>query len=468
MMKKILVLMLTIAIIVLSGLQASAFAADFPDVPYTHINYDAIMRLTKLGVVAGYEDGTFGPKKEITRTEFCALMSRTLGYDKDTYKVKDIPFSDVPENYWGRAYISFCYEKGLVNGMGDNLFAPADKVTVAQVVKMVVCAAERENEASRHTGKLWYSGYMKVAELYGLLAENNQEPGDNAFRSNAAQLVYNLIESGLVPEADTDVDVTVEEPEQDKPVKDETDTEDETNDDKTESEDEENAVDEDEEVLSELEKEYAQKDFSDVKVILVDAGHNYSGKDIGARIEEKELKEEIITWEIADRLRKKLEKMGYTVVMTREEVTDNIEPASQLESLQARVDLAHKVSADLFISIHCNMGGGTGTETYCFKPGGYSERLAKLVQKNITENTGLRDRGVKNANFYVIKNTLMPAILVETAFMDNESDTEVITSAKGQELIAQAIADSVKKYDSMDPLVVEKSVADAENPEKEE
>ncbi len=459
MMKKILVLMMTIAIIVLSGLQTSAFATDFPDVPYTHINYDAIMRLTKLGVVAGYEDGTFGPKKEITRTEFCALMSRTLGYDKDTYKVKEIPFSDVPENYWGRAYISFCYEKGLINGMGDNLFAPADKVTVAQVVKMVVCAAERESEASRHTGKLWYSGYMKVADLYGLLAENNQEPGDNAFRSNAAQLVYNLIESGLVPETDTDVDVSVEEPEQDKPAKNE--------DEDDPAEEDNEKTDDEEEELSELEKEYAKKDFSDVKVILVDAGHNYSGKDIGAQIEEKDLKEETITWEIADRLRKKLEKMGYTVVMTREEVTDNIEPTSQLESLQARVDLAHRVSADLFISIHCNMGGGTGTETYCFEPGGYSERLAKLVQKNITENTELRDRGVKNANFYVIKNTLMPAILVETAFMDNESDAEVITSAKGQNQIAQAIADSVKKYDSMDPLVIKKAVG-AEDTEKEE
>ena len=114
--------------------------------------------------------------------------------------------------------------------------------------------------------------------------------------------------------------------------------------------------------------------------------------------------------------------------------------------------MAHKNLADLFISVHCNTGGGKGAETYCFSTGGYAERLAKIVQKNMKEQVGMYDRGVKTANFYVIKNTLMPAILIETGFIDNDSDAWVLTSAEGQEKIAAAVAAAVKEYDNMAPL----------------
>ena len=138
--------------------------------------------------------------------------------------------------------------------------------------------------------------------------------------------------------------------------------------------------------------------------------------------------------------------------MTRPSIDSSVANASTTESLQARVDMAHENLADLFISVHCNTGGGKGTETYCFSTGGYAERLAKIVQKNMKEQVGMYDRGVKTANFYVIKNTLMPAILIETGFIDNDSDAWVLTSAEGQEKIAAAVAAAVKEYDGMAPL----------------
>ena len=159
--------------------------------------------------------------------------------------------------------------------------------------------------------------------------------------------------------------------------------------------------------------------------------------------------------------------MGYNVIMTRKKVTDSIANTSVLESLQARVDMAHENLADLFISIHCNAGGGSGTEVYCFQKGGYAWRLAQLVQSSITDKTNLYDREAKTAAFYVVQNTLMPAILIETGFIDNEKDIEIISSEKGQDKIAEAIASAVAMYDAMPPI--EKTIKeDIENEDTEE
>ena len=260
----------------------------------------------------------------------------------------------------------------------------------------------------------------------------SQEPQENAVRANVAQIVYNMVMSELISEDSEDM------------------TDDET--------------EEDDKYQSYIDKIFAEKDFSDVKVIVVDAGHNYEGKDTGAGVDGVEIREEEITWRIADKLRYKLEKMGYKVVMTRENLTDSIANTSALDSLQARVDLAHTSLADLFISIHCNMGGGTGTETYCFSTTGYSARLAKLVQKKVTEKTRLYDRGIKTSGFFVIKNTAMPSILIETGFMDNPRDLEIIASEEGQEQIAEAISEAVSEYDDMSPLpkVVSEDLTDTE------
>lgn len=468
-MKKTVTRILIIIILTVLCPQLTVAAKEFPDVPTRHPNYEAVSELTGLGVISGYEDGTFQPEREITRTEFCALMARILGCVKETYNVRNVPFSDVKRDYWGIAFISFCYERNLINGMGDGRFAPAEKVTMAQAVKMAVCAIGKESEAKRTSGPQWYSGYMKVAEKYGLLEGTDQLPDENAIRANVAQIVYNMANTGLVD--------IIEPP----PPEDETDASENNNSETQRPED-----NEDDEVfetltpvnpddyqygephnipgivftdaeLEEIDAVFASKNYADVKVIVIDPGHNYSGKDIGARIDELDVREEIITWQIADRLCRKLKAKGYTVYMTRPNINDSIANVSVTASLQARVDYAHKMKADLFISVHCNMGGGTGSETYCYKTGGYGARLASLIQKNIKRSTGLYNRGVKTANFYVTKNTAMPSVLVETGFLDNEKDRELLLSEEGQNAIADVICNAVVEYDKMDPIVIKAS-----------
>lgn len=434
--KSVLLAALLIAYL-LSVFRLDAFATEFPDIDTHHLNYTAVTKLVECGVIAGYDDGYFRPDREITRTEFCALMARTLGYNKDTYEAKLLPFPDVKEGYWGYDYISFCYELGLINGMGDGTFWPAEKVTLAQTAKMAVCAIGEQERALRIIGDKWYDGYVEVAYRHDLFDFVVGEIPDNAIRSDIAQIVYNMTKTGLI---DKDEEET---PEEDETIGEETEDNEEDGE-KPEGKDH---------ISNEIRAAYRKKEFSEVETILIDAGHNYSGRDTGAENTKLQLKEEDITWQIADKLRRELEGMGYNVIMTREKITDSIANTSVLESLQARVDLGHENLADLFISIHCNAGGGSGTEVYCFQKSGYAGRLAELVQSNIALSTDLYNRGVKTANFFVIQNTLMPAILIETGFIDNSKDVQILASEAGQRAIAEAIAEAVCIYDDMDPIV---------------
>lgn len=450
--KTALFVMLTVFLTSAFGI--NVFASDFPDMPRTHKNYTAVSDLVELGVIAGYDDGYFRPEREITRTEFCALMARTLGYTKDTYDAAELPFSDVKPGYWGIDYISFCYELGLVNGMGNGEFWPAEKVTVEQATKMAVCAIGKEAEAQRISGDSWYSGYVETAKAYDLFYKVEPEFGKPAVRGDIAQIVYNMIETGFA---------AMEEDESSSGNKSDEELNSEEASASEEKDTDGDEAEEEGKIPPEILEAYRQKDYLDVKTILIDAGHNYSGLDTGAENRSLGLKEEEITWQIADKLRNCLENMGYAVVMTRESITDSIANTSVVDSLSARVELGHTSLADLFISIHCNAGGGSGTEVYCFNTDSYAGKLAKLVQKNITDYTGLYNRGVKTANFYVIQNTLMPAILIETGFIDSSRDAEVLASEEGQTGIAEAVAAAVKEYDETVPAVETAQGEETEN-----
>ncbi len=444
MIKKLMLMGLLLCSI-FSTVSVRALTTDFKDLPESHKHRSAVVELIKRGVVAGYEDGTFRPENEITRTEFCALLARTLGYDKDLYKPKKLPFSDVSADYWGNGFISFCYEEGLINGMGDGTFAPAAKVTVEQVIKMAVCAIGVQNEDRASEGEKWYDMYIRLAEKYELTHNVVVETATNAKRSGCAQMVYNVISTGLIEAPETETEEEAEEETEDTSPDDENKTDNSAVNKEEEKEltEEEKAEIRQNEIWDKL---FAEKDFSQVKTIVVDAGHNYKGKDTGARNEELDIHEEDITWQIADKLRALLEDNGYTVIMTRETGESSIANTSATDSLKARVRLAHEELADLFISIHCNIGGGSGAETYCFSTSSRAGYLAKLIQQNISKETELYDRGVKTSEFYVIKHTRMPAVLVETGFLDSERDIKIITSEKGQTQIAQAIADAVEVY----------------------
>ena len=183
--------------------------------------------------------------------------------------------------------------------------------------------------------------------------------------------------------------------------------------------------------------------------VYIDAGHNYSGVDTGSV--GNGLREQDITYYIASRVEKTLLAKGISVKMSRNRLTDNVVSGGSVSnSLRARYSSANEWKADIFVSIHCNAGGGSGCEVYCYKSGGQAETLAKNILSGMLWNTDLISRGVKTANYAVLKNTNMPAVLVETAFIDNENDAAFLGFEDGQKQIAKGIAEGIMEYLGVD------------------
>ncbi|MBD3108572.1 N-acetylmuramoyl-L-alanine amidase [Bacillus sp. AGMB 02131] len=123
--------------------------------------------------------------------------------------------------------------------------------------------------------------------------------------------------------------------------------------------------------------------------------------------------------------------------------------------LKARTDQANSLKADCFVSIHANAYGdgkswnsAHGIETYVH-PDADSETitLAELVQRQLFISTGLRNRGVKQANFHVLRETKMTAILVECGFMTNEGEMRLLKTETFRRACAEAIAKGIaEKY----------------------
>lgn len=155
--------------------------------------------------------------------------------------------------------------------------------------------------------------------------------------------------------------------------------------------------------------------------LFLDPGHNYSGGDRGAS--GYGLKEELVSFEIANILRVLLENAGYEVKMSREKQTANVGNGSVSSSITARAETANAWGADLFVSIHCNAGGGTGTETLVYNKKGDAFSVAERIQKAVCARLGTKDRGMKERpDLGVLRLTKCPAVLVETAFIDCEDD----------------------------------------------
>ena len=225
----------------------------------------------------------------------------------------------------------------------------------------------------------------------------------------------------------------------------------------------------------------------EMDVIVLDAGHG--GRDYGA-IGVTKVKEKDVALGITLKLGKLIEKhlKGVKVVYTRK--TDTF------VELHRRGQIANEADGKLFISIHCNSlshkpSSTRGFEVYLLRPGktedaveiaerensvieleeGYEQRYQKLTdenfilvtmaqsahvkaselfadiaQKEIKENTDIPDRGVKQAGFYVLVGASMPNVLIETAYLSNRQDERILNSDKGQEEIAGALFDAVKKY----------------------
>lgn len=167
--------------------------------------------------------------------------------------------------------------------------------------------------------------------------------------------------------------------------------------------------------------------------IGINCGHTISGQPGCGAV--GYLDESVTTREVGNELINIFKSNGHTVVNCTNDYA-----TSTNANLQAIVNLANKQPLDLFVSIHFNAGGGTGTEVYTY--GGNSFPEAERTVKNISD-LGLRNRGIKDgSNLYVIRHTDAKAMLIETCFVDTLSDANWYHKI-GPQKIAQAIYNGI-------------------------
>ena len=167
--------------------------------------------------------------------------------------------------------------------------------------------------------------------------------------------------------------------------------------------------------------------------IGLNAGHG--GRDVGAvngNLYERDVNKIIVSF-----LAKELVAMGY-----------HIETFQQTSSVNEVVKWANNAELDYLISVHCNSfneSTACGHEVLFSKGSNKGEDLAQVIQNSLVKIVRLRDRGIKpRNNLAVLNRTKMPAVLVETAFISNSSESVLLREKP--EIFARAIADGIKNY----------------------
>lgn len=183
------------------------------------------------------------------------------------------------------------------------------------------------------------------------------------------------------------------------------------------------------------------------KIITIDPGHG--GSDSGA-VGPNGYTEKEGAFAISQKVASILNQSGAKVVMTRDSDVDVYGPnASARNELQARVDVGNNANSDIFVSIHCNAfvnPAANGTQTFYYGSSYQGQRLAQSIQEKMIEANGLRDRGISTCNFYVVKHSYMPAVLIETAFITNYDEEALLSDDEWQTRMAKAIAEGINEY----------------------
>lgn len=184
-------------------------------------------------------------------------------------------------------------------------------------------------------------------------------------------------------------------------------------------------------------------------VVVLDPGHGAS--TAGKRSPDGSLREYELNRDIAYRLRDILKANGITVYMTVSDKTSD-------PSLASRVEYANSKNADIFVSVHANaFGNGVdwedrakGWEIYYYATSTVGKKLAQYIHDanfpSSGTNIGISDRGIKTANFYVLKYTSMPAVLIEHGFYTSSTEIKLLKSSTWRQKAAQLDANGIMNF----------------------
>jgi murein DD-endopeptidase MepM/ murein hydrolase activator NlpD len=173
----------------------------FKDIAQSDQNYVAVNFLKNNDVVRGYPDGTFKPDNSVSRVE--ALKFIYEGLNKEVRPLVVLEFKDTDSKAWYARYIASAQNDGIVKGYDGNLFKPADTVTRAEFIKMLVEASGMDGKGYPVDVKpyqdvdtsAWYASYITLAKDKNLLdsSSNLIRPNEKLSRGEVAQMLYRII-----------------------------------------------------------------------------------------------------------------------------------------------------------------------------------------------------------------------------------------------------------------------------------
>jgi len=374
----------------------------------------AIRVMSQSKIINGFPDGTFRPSELITRRQAAKIVAMAAGL-----KPAPAAFADVEP---GLSYIGALQQAGIVSGDREGRYRPNDHLTRAQLAKMIVLAyglEMKEEPKLSDVPDTDLGHYVRIAASNGVMTgyeDGTFRPNQPVKRDQAAVMIHRAMQlagDGQAPDDDS------------------------------ESGNDGNDVrppdDSGNGLLPGHTGWSAERPFR----LFVDAGHG--GEDPGAigkltdggKIQEKDINLDIAL-EIARIFR---EEYAYVDVrMSRSDDT--------YVMLQERARQANEWGADYFVSIHVNANdkpSASGFESYIYNGPVTQETVDKqrIIHQHIVEKMGLRDRGPKSANFAVLRESKMPAILLENLFISNPEEAVLLNDPEFRQRLARATAEAI-------------------------
>lgn len=187
----------SVAALTMVASSVAAFAVDFPDVESTASYAQAVQELSALDVISGYDDGTFGPDKLVTRAEITKMIVDALAERSSAEaSTESTKFADVSADHWAKGYINQGVANGFIAGMSDTEFDPDANVTYVQAQKMLVSAIGYETYAQAQGG--WPTGYKTYAASLDITKGiSGIKDSTELTRAQVAQMIDNAMDTPL-------------------------------------------------------------------------------------------------------------------------------------------------------------------------------------------------------------------------------------------------------------------------------
>ena len=157
----------------------------------------AVDMLSSLGVIQGYDDGSFKPNTTVTRAQMAKMIFTIMNGGNDNanaYASLPTAFTDLPTAAWAQGYVRYLQNTGIIAGKSATKFAPNDTVTGLEAAKMVLVAAGYNAQKAGLTGAAWAQNTMKYGQLNNLFEDVDADLNAALPRQYAAQILYNALD----------------------------------------------------------------------------------------------------------------------------------------------------------------------------------------------------------------------------------------------------------------------------------